>query len=154
MEPSRHRAWLLEAPPVLACGEIARFEVSARASGWTMKRGVLSQSGADYAQIDTMDVVTPANKVRSGLGEFLPCSVVGELEFADTERGAPHARDVVKTGPLSALPLSLVEEVLNYVQRAPFCIKDKGLQFVSANEAMLDLCGVQSRDELIGASAR
>jgi PAS domain S-box-containing protein len=56
--------------------------------------------------------------------------------------------------PIAALSLELVEALLDHLPRAPFFVKDRELRYVSANAAMLELCGVRRRDEFIGRSAR
>lgn len=55
---------------------------------------------------------------------------------------------------LDALPLSLVEHLFDHLPRAPFFVKDASLCYVAANAAMLALCGVGSRGDLIGKTAR
>ncbi|MBL8531389.1 MAG: AraC family transcriptional regulator [Hyphomonadaceae bacterium] len=53
-----------------------------------------------------------------------------------------------------ALPLEVVESLLNHLPRAPFFVKDKSLRFISANAAMLELCGVANRADFIGKTSR
>ena len=55
-----------------------------------------------------------------------------------------HACDIVDADAFSVLSLSLIEQMLDHLPRAPFFIKDSALRYVSANQSMLDLCGVQS----------
>lgn len=57
-------------------------------------------------------------------------------------------------GAIEAFSVPLVEDILNHLPNAPFFAKDKSLRYVAANEAMLDLCGVKSREEFIGKTAR
>ncbi|MGE0740382.1 MAG: helix-turn-helix domain-containing protein [Hyphomonadaceae bacterium] len=56
--------------------------------------------------------------------------------------------------PLSSLSLSLVEALLDHLHSATFSTKDNALRYTGANRAMLDLCGVADRRELIGRTSR
>lgn len=64
------------------------------------------------------------------------------------------------SGELSAiasfdsLSLSLVQQLLDHLPRAPFFVKDNSLRYVAANAAMLDLCGVGTRTDFLGCRAR
>jgi len=55
---------------------------------------------------------------------------------------------------LQNCPLELIETLLDHLPDAPFFIKDKQHLFVAANEAMLRLCGVRNRAELLGRTSR
>lgn len=55
---------------------------------------------------------------------------------------------------IAQLEVSLVEALFDHLPRSPFFIKDINLRYVSANAAMLALCGVNDRASLIGRSAR
>lgn len=55
---------------------------------------------------------------------------------------------------ITGLSLQTVEALLDQLPLAPYFIKDRGLRYVSANAAMLELCGVANREELIGKTAR
>ncbi len=55
---------------------------------------------------------------------------------------------------IAHLNISLVESLLDHLPRSPFFIKDDQLRYVAANAAMLELCGVGDRANLIGRSAR
>ncbi len=65
-----------------------------------------------------------------------------------------HACDIVDADAFNVLSLSLIEQMLDHLPRAPFFIKDSGLRYVSANQSMLDLCGVHSRTDFIGNTVR
>jgi len=54
---------------------------------------------------------------------------------------------------LDALSMREVERVLDYLPCSPFFIKDEVLRYVGFNTAMLDLCGLKQRDDLIGRTA-
>lgn len=56
--------------------------------------------------------------------------------------------------PLESLPLDLVEGLFNHLPSAPFFVKDADLCYVAANDAMLRLCGVRHRRDLLGRTAR
>lgn len=56
--------------------------------------------------------------------------------------------------PIQSLTLGLVETLLDHLPQAPYFIKDHALRYVSANAAMLDICGVKSRADFIGRTAR
>jgi AraC-like DNA-binding protein len=56
--------------------------------------------------------------------------------------------------PIDAFSLELVESLFDHLPNAPFFAKNRSLRYVAANTAMLDLCGVRSRTDLIGKSAR
>jgi PAS domain S-box-containing protein len=51
------------------------------------------------------------------------------------------------------LELGLVQSLFDHLPRCPFFVKDRALKYIGANEAMLALCGVRERSELIGRSA-
>lgn len=53
-----------------------------------------------------------------------------------------------------ALPLSLVERLLDDIPNAPFFVADSTLRFVRANTAMADLCGAASSAAMAGRKAR
>jgi PAS domain S-box-containing protein len=57
-------------------------------------------------------------------------------------------------GALEQLAIGTVEVLMDKVPHATFSVKDDGLRYVAANRAMLELCGVRSRDELLGRTAR
>jgi PAS domain S-box-containing protein len=48
----------------------------------------------------------------------------------------------------------LLEELFEPLTDNPFFVKDADFRYVAANRAMLDLCGVRYRSELIGCTAR
>jgi PAS domain S-box-containing protein len=50
--------------------------------------------------------------------------------------------------------LGLLDEAFAPLIHNPFFVKDRSLRYVAANRAMLDLCGVRYRSELIGRTAR
>lgn len=49
--------------------------------------------------------------------------------------------------------MHLVEALFDHLPRAPFFVKDLALRYVSANTAMVRLCGLTRREDLIGKSA-
>lgn len=54
---------------------------------------------------------------------------------------------------LSRMPTTVIEQVLDAIPNAIFVAKDVNLRCVAANRAMLGLCGVKRREELIGRTA-
>jgi AraC-like DNA-binding protein len=50
--------------------------------------------------------------------------------------------------------LDMSESLLESLPRTPFFVKDQALRYVRANSAMLDLCGVATRGDLIGKTER
>jgi AraC-like DNA-binding protein len=62
--------------------------------------------------------------------------------------------NIAYTDCFSMLSLTLVEQLLDHLPRAPFFIKDSALRYVSANQSMLDLCGVLTHADFIGRTAR
>lgn len=55
---------------------------------------------------------------------------------------------------IPSLSHELVESLLNYLPRSPFFVKDEALRYVAVNQAMLDLCGINGRADIIGKTAR
>ena len=53
----------------------------------------------------------------------------------------------------STLSADLVEAILDHIPQMSFSVKDCALRYVSANRAMLDLCGVRSRSDIIGKTS-
>lgn len=51
------------------------------------------------------------------------------------------------------LALCLVESLFDHLPRSPFFVKDCALRYVGANKAMLALCGVRDRGQLVGRTA-
>lgn len=51
---------------------------------------------------------------------------------------------------LGGVDLEFLEGLLDRLPEAPFFIKDASLRFVAANQAMLRLCGLAQRSEIIG----
>lgn len=51
------------------------------------------------------------------------------------------------------MPIAIVERLLDVVPDAIFFAKDADLRYVAANRAMLELCGVATREALIGRSS-
>jgi PAS domain S-box-containing protein len=64
----------------------------------------------------------------------------------------PHRR--VDPDPAILLAPEFVAALLDHMPQALFWLKDGALRYVSVNNAMLDLCGVRTRDEMIGKTAR
>lgn len=54
---------------------------------------------------------------------------------------------------LDSLSIRQLEEVLDHLNNAPFCIKDCDLRHVGANAAMAEVCGAASRAKLVGTRA-
>ncbi len=54
---------------------------------------------------------------------------------------------------LESLSIRGLEQVLDQLEDAPFCVKDRELRHVSANAAMAKLCGVSQGGELRGQRA-
>jgi AraC-like DNA-binding protein len=54
---------------------------------------------------------------------------------------------------LSSVTLSLLEDLFDCLPASPFFIKDRSLRYVAANTAMLRLCGVSKRSEILGKTA-
>jgi PAS domain S-box-containing protein len=50
--------------------------------------------------------------------------------------------------------IALSESLFESLPHTPFFVKDNALRFVRANSAMVDLCGAQSRTEVLGKTAR
>lgn len=49
--------------------------------------------------------------------------------------------------------LHLLERAFDALADNPFYVKDRNLRYIAANDAMLDLCGVRHRHELLGRTA-
>lgn len=58
---------------------------------------------------------------------------------------ATHAHDTA---------FDFIESLLDRLPRAAFFAKDASLRFVSANDTMLDMCGLRCRADFLGASAK
>jgi PAS domain S-box-containing protein len=56
--------------------------------------------------------------------------------------------------PDGTIPADLLQALLDHLPQVPFFTKDTALRYVSANGAMIDLCGVRTRAELLGKTAR
>jgi PAS domain S-box-containing protein len=54
---------------------------------------------------------------------------------------------------IEAIDLELLQSLFDCMPGSPFFVKDRQLRYVAANTAMLRLCGVDHRSELIGKSA-
>ncbi|QDZ08006.1 AraC family transcriptional regulator [Sphingomonas panacisoli] len=52
--------------------------------------------------------------------------------------------------PPSATSLALLDQVFGRLANCPCFVKDRDLRYVLANQAMLDMCGLRHRRELIG----
>lgn len=63
------------------------------------------------------------------------------------------AQNEMMTSNLQTCPLGLVETLLDHLPDAPFFMKNTRLEFIAANDAMLRLCGVRDRDDLIGRTS-
>ena len=63
----------------------------------------------------------------------------------------------VQRGPaftsIDALSVSQLEDVLDHLRDVAFFLQDADQRFIAANRVMLELCGVERRDELIGRRA-
>jgi|CXWL01.1.fsa_nt_gi PAS domain S-box-containing protein len=55
--------------------------------------------------------------------------------------------------PDERLALGLVESLFDHLPRSPFFVKDRSLRYVGANRAMLALCGLRDRAQIIGRTA-
>lgn len=84
------------------------------------------------------------------------CEVTKKCVLAGRHEGLTYAEQMSKS-PIQSdtrLDLQLVESLLDHLPRSPFFVKDLSLRYVGANAAMLELCGVRDRAQLIGRSAR
>lgn len=54
---------------------------------------------------------------------------------------------------LGTVDLTFIESVFDQLDAEPFFIKDALLRYVACNEAMLRLCGLRNRNELIGRTS-
>lgn len=63
----------------------------------------------------------------------------------------PEANSVT---PPNSLAADCIVALLNHVPQTLFFVKDSALRYVTANSAMLDLCGARSDADVIGKSAR
>lgn len=69
------------------------------------------------------------------------------------EADQAFARCQLKSDPFQLLSLELVEALFDQLPQSPFFIKDQALRYVSANAAMLDLCGVKTKADIEGRTA-
>lgn len=51
---------------------------------------------------------------------------------------------------LGNLDLALVETLFDHMPECPFFVKNKTLQYVAVNKAMIQLCGAHNREEVLG----
>ncbi|MEZ5957556.1 MAG: helix-turn-helix domain-containing protein [Hyphomonadaceae bacterium] len=52
------------------------------------------------------------------------------------------------------VPLDLMEAMLNEIPDVIFAVKDHELRYIAGNQAMLNLCGVSTREAFVGKQAR
>lgn len=60
---------------------------------------------------------------------------------------------VLERGAVNLVDLPMLETALDQLPDVPYFVKDASLRYVSANVAMLDLCGARTRSELIGTTS-
>lgn len=65
----------------------------------------------------------------------------------------PIAAQMGSAQTIEFCPLGLVETLLDHLPDAPFFMKNARLEFIAANDAMLRLCGVRDRGDLIGRTS-